>query len=173
MLATVARRILLALALTTVGITGLPTQAAARVSGEVAYSYEQTWQAAVRLIRVDLQCPITDRDQEMGFVLFEYTNQGRTYPGSLEVVRTTDSQGVEHIRVTVQVPAMPSYVERMVYDRLTRKLREDFGEVRTRRRPPASAPAEEPPSTSTNPSGNPPSSSTPPQSPAGDAPPAT
>lgn len=132
---TLARRLLVVLALTTVGVGLAPSVASARVSGEVSYSYSQTWQAAVRLIRVDLQCPITDRDEEMGFVLFEYTNQGRTYPGSLEIVRSTDARGDEHVRVTVQVPAMPSYVERMVYDRLTRKLREDFGEVRTRRRP--------------------------------------
>ncbi|MFO0710439.1 MAG: hypothetical protein U0353_11405 [Sandaracinus sp.] len=137
------RRLLLALALTTAGVSVAPSLAEARVSGEVSYTYEQTWQAAVRMIRVDLQCPITDRDEEMGFVLFEYTNQGRRYPGSLEVVRSTDASGTEHIRVTVQVPAMPSYVERMVYDRLTRKLREDFGDPRTRRRP--APPAETPP----------------------------
>lgn len=140
---TLARRLLLVLALSTVSVSLAPSIAEARVSGEVGYSYQQTWQAAVRLIRVDLQCPITDRDEEMGFVLFEYTNAGRTYPGSVEVVRTTDARGEERIRVTVQVPAMPSYVERMVYDRLTRKLREDFGEVRTRRRPTTpEAPAE-------------------------------
>ncbi|MBN8616854.1 MAG: hypothetical protein J0L92_40095 [Deltaproteobacteria bacterium] len=140
---TLARRLLVVLALTTVGVSLSPSRAEARVSGEIAYSYQQTWQATVRLLRVDLQCPITDRDEEMGFVLFEYTSQGRRYPGSVEVVRTTDARGEEHVRVTVQVPAMPSYVERMVYDRLTRKLREDFGDVRTRRRPtPPEAPAE-------------------------------
>lgn len=142
-----ARRLLLALALSIATVSLAPPVAEARVTGETAYSYEQTWQTAVRLLRVDLQCPITDRDEEMGFVLFEYTSQGRTYPGSVEIVRSTDARGEEHIRVTVQVPAMPSYVERMVFDRLTRKLREDYGDVRTRRRPqpPAAPPPEETP----------------------------
>lgn len=142
-----ARRLVLVLALCTVGVSLTPAVAEARVTGEIAYSYEQTWQTAVRLLRVDLQCPITDRDEEMGFVLFEYTSQGRTYPGSVEIVRSTDARGEEHIRVTVQVPAMPSYVERMMFDRLTRKLREDYGDVRTRRRPqePATPPEQAPP----------------------------
>jgi hypothetical protein len=144
---------LLALATVGGGTLAAPGVAEARVSGEVTYTYAQTWQAAVRLVRVDLGCPITDRDEEMGFVLFEYQNAGRSYPGSLEVVRSTDERGVEHIRVTVQVNAMPSYVERMIFDRLTRKLREDFGEARTPRRPPTppaqpAPPAEDPPAAS-------------------------
>lgn len=153
-----ARRLLLVLALSTAGASLAPSVAQARVSGEISYSYEQTWQTAVRMLRVDLQCPITDRDEEMGFVLFEYTSQGRTYPGSVEIVRSTDARGQEHIRVTVQVPAMPSYVERMMFDRLTRKLREDYGDVRTRRRPqpPEATPPEEAPPEETPPGEAPP-----------------
>jgi len=148
-----ARRLLLALAITTAAWSTSASVAEARFSGEVTYSYEQTWQAAVRLIRVDLQCPISDRDEELGFVLFEYRTGGRSYPGSLEVVRRTDGRGVEHIQVTVQVNAMPSYVERMVFERLTRKLREDFGESRTRRRP--QPPEESPPPVESPPSEDP------------------
>ncbi|MFN9811952.1 MAG: hypothetical protein ACK6CU_20220, partial [Deltaproteobacteria bacterium] len=101
----VARRLLLVLALSVVGAAAAPAIARARVSGEIAYTYDQAWQSAVRMLRVDLQCPITDRDEELGFVLFEYTSQGRRYPGSLEIVRSTDARGQEHLRVTVQVPA--------------------------------------------------------------------
>lgn len=136
-------------------VVATPSVAEARFSGEVGYSYAETWQAAVRLVRVDLGCTITDRDEEMGYVLFEYRNAGRSYPGSLEVVRSTDERGTERIRVTVQVSAMPSYVERMIFDRLTRKLREDFGEARSPRRPaapaqpaPSAPPAEDPPGAS-------------------------
>jgi hypothetical protein len=154
-----ARRLLLVVALCSVGVSLTPAVAEARVSGEISYSYEQTWQSAVRLLRVDLQCPITDRDEEMGFVLFEYTSQGRQYPGSVEIVRSTDADGQEHIRVTVHVPAMPSYVERMVFDRLTRKLREDYGDVRTRRRPqaPTTRPSDESPPREDPPADAPPS----------------
>lgn len=131
------------------------TDAHARFAGEVAYGYEQTWQAAVRLIRVDLQCTITDRDEAMGFVLFEYRSGARTYPGSLEVVRTTSGDGRERVRVQVRLDAMPSYVERMVFERLVRKLREDFGEARDRPRgrvPPTESARSETPSDTSSPS---------------------
>ena len=122
--------------------------AQARVTGEIAYTYGQTWQAAIRMIRVDLACPVTDRDEENGFLLFDYQHSGRSYPGSVEIVRSTDEHGVERIRVAVQVSAMPTYVERMMLDRLTRKLRDDFGEPRRVRSatptPPAAEPAEPP-----------------------------
>jgi hypothetical protein len=137
---------LVALATSGVSTLAAPTVAAARFGGEVSHSYAQTWQAAVRLVRVDLGCPITDRDEEMGFVLFEYRHAGRSYPGSLEVVRSTDARGTERVRVTVQVSAMPSYVERMIFERLTRKLREDFGEARSPRRPSGPAQPVSPPS---------------------------
>ncbi len=130
--------------LVALGLLG-PEPARARISGDVGYTYDQAWQATIRLIRVDLGCNITERDADTGFVLFEYANQGRSYPGSVELVRTADGAGNERVRVTVQVSAMPSYVERMVLDRLTRKLREDFGDARSRQRPPA-RPAPTPPS---------------------------
>lgn len=124
-----------------------PGLARARVQGDYTYQWSQVWQAAVRLVRVDLQCPITDRDEEIGFVMFTYREAGRDHAGSVELVRAQVSSG-ERVRVVVQIPSMPSYVERMVLDRLTRKLREDFGDAPRPPRParPAEPPApEEPP----------------------------
>ena len=100
--------------------------AEARRSDTHAYRYEQVWRSAVRLVRVDYGFPVRDRDPEIGFVLFDYVDQGRSYPGSLELVRGTESRR-EIVRVTINIPAMPSYIERMVLDRLTRKLREEYG----------------------------------------------
>lgn len=160
---TVLRRlaILSALALP----VSLPTVAEARVTADFDYAYGQMWQAAVRLVRVDLACNVTDRDEDIGFVMFEYTNAGRTYSGSLELVRTTDSLGTEHVRVVVQVPRLPTYVERMIVDRLTRKLRDEFGEPRRVRparpapTPPAEEPSETPDDTEETPSEAPPARS--------------
>lgn len=102
--------------------------AAARASDEYSYRYDQLWQATIRLLRVDLGCQITDRDDAIGFLMFDYPGtNGRTHGGSVELVRTTDEHGTEHVRVTVQIPTMPTYVERHVLTRLGRKLREDFG----------------------------------------------
>jgi len=124
-----------------------PGLARARVQGDYTYQWAQVWQAAVRLVRVDLQCPITDRDEEIGYVMFTYREAGRDHAGSVELVRAQGSNGAERVRVVVQIPAMPSYVERMILDRLTRKLREDFGDAPRPQRParPAEPPATEEP----------------------------
>ncbi len=110
-------------------LVSLPaTQAAARASTEYTYRYEQLWQTTIRLLRVDLGCQITDRDDAIGFVMFDYPGTaGHTYGGSVELVRTTDEHGTERVRVTVHIPSMPTYVEQHVLTRLGRKLREDFG----------------------------------------------
>lgn len=117
------RTTLLALALLLV-----PATASARASTEYTYRYDQLLQATIRLLRVDLGCQITDRDDAMGFVMFDYPGTaGHSHGGSVELVRITDDHGVDHVRVTVQIPTMPTYVEQHVLTRLARKLREDFG----------------------------------------------
>lgn len=123
-----------------------PGLARARVQGDYTYAWSQVWQAAVRLVRIDLQCAITDRDEEIGYVMFVYRESGRDHAGSVELVRAQAASG-ERVRVVVQVASMPSWVERMILDRLTRKLRDDFGEAPRPARPssrPAPAPDEAP-----------------------------
>ena len=102
------------------------TPASARRSDRHAYRYPQVWSAVVRLLRVDYRYPIQERDQEVGFVLFEVVDQNQRYPASLELARL-EEQGREVVQVTLQVPGRPSYVERMILDRLTRKLRSSYG----------------------------------------------
>lgn len=101
----------------------LPAQA--RRQREFPYAFDQVWNAALRLVRVDLRCPVTDRDSEGGYVLFEYEAQGKRYPGSVELV--TPARGVNVTVVVVQVKGMPSYVEQMVLDRLDKKLLAEVG----------------------------------------------
>ncbi len=117
----------------------LPNTAQARKETDHRYHYEQVWSAAVRLVRVDLRYPIEDQDASIGYVLFQYQDRGRSYPGSIELVRT-QVEGVEYVRTVVQISAMPSYVEQIILDRLDRKLRAEFGAPperprRERRRP--------------------------------------
>jgi hypothetical protein len=116
-----------------------PASASARLTEEHGYDYDQVWRAAVRLVAVDLRFPITDRDAEIGYVLFEYVDQGRSYQGSIELVRAAGESG-ERIRVVVQVPGMPSYVERMILDRFARKLVDEYGPPRVRRPAPRPTP---------------------------------
>jgi hypothetical protein len=92
-----------------------------------SYPYVRVWTTAVRMMRVDFSSPITEKDQESGYFLFDYPDSGKSYPGSVEIVRVTEA-GLERARVVVTLEAMPSYVEQMLLDRLTRKLGEEYGE---------------------------------------------
>lgn len=114
----------------------LPLPAAARREATFGYPISRVWTAAVRLVRVDLECVIGEKDRDDGYFFFEYTDRGKSYPGSVELVSLQDS-GADHVRVIVQVPAMPAYVEAMILDRLGRKLEQEFG-------PPKAAPATKP-----------------------------
>ena len=120
-----------------------PATALARTSQDYPYPVDQAWNASLRLVRVDLRCPVTDRDQDSGYLLFDYVDGSHTYPGSVELVHTR-VEGRDGARVVVQIPAMPSYVERMILDRLARKLVEDFGEPAPAPRPPPAAPPDAP-----------------------------
>lgn len=112
--------------------------AEARIVRDQPYSRETTWNTAIRLIRVDLGCPITERDVDNGYFTFDWRDGRRSVPGSIEVI-PTQVDGRPGARVIVQIAAMPSYVEAMVLTRLSAKLRADFGE------PAAPPPRERPP----------------------------
>ncbi len=116
-----------------------PALASARATQDERYTFDLTWNAAVRLIRVDMGFTITERDRETGFVMFTYADAGRTTPGSLELIRTR-VDGVDGCRVVVNVPQMPTYVERHLLTRLARKLHDEYGDP-VLPTPPARAPA--------------------------------
>jgi hypothetical protein len=130
-------------------VFALSSTAYARTSADYVYTYDQLWRASVRLIAVDFRFSITERYPEIGFLLFEYREGSRTFPGSVELVRT-GTEGAEGVRVVVTIEAMPSYVERVVLDRLGRKLYEEYGTPPRRPRPvqpPAPPPEEDAPET--------------------------
>ncbi len=98
----------------------LPSIGQAKKTEDYRHSYDQVWRAAVRLIRVDQGYPIRDRDESIGYLLFDYRDDGRKYPGSVELIRIKD-QGGGSVRAIIQIPAMPSYIERMLLDKLEKK----------------------------------------------------
>lgn len=112
-----------------------PVPARARTASSLPYARDKVWNTALRLVRVDLGCPLGERDADTGFFMFEYVDGARRFPGSVEIVpaRVDNRDGV---RVIVQVQAMPSYVERMILDRLSRKLIDDYGLPPPARHPP-------------------------------------
>ncbi len=113
--------------LVTVAMVAAPSLAAGRSVRDEPYPLESAWNAAVRLVRVDMGCPITERDRDMGYFTFDYREGSRTVPGSIEVVRV-EVDGRQGTRIIVQVPLMPTYVETMLLNRLNRKLHEEYGE---------------------------------------------
>jgi hypothetical protein len=119
-------------------LAALPAPASARRQREFPYAFDQVWNAALRLVRVDLRFAVTDRDPEGGYVLFDYEAQGKRYPGSLELVSQARTAQVATV-VVAQVKGMPTYVEQMILDRLDKKLLSDFGP------PPAPAKPSPPP----------------------------
>ena len=129
-----ASTLLLAVALVVPAVVMLRAgEAGASVAYEAPYSFEQTYGTALRLIRVDLGCIITEKDPANGYLLFEYTSPesgSRVHRGALEIVRGKDTT-----HVAVQLPTLPQYHEQMVIDALGKKLTAEHGYPLARPRP--------------------------------------
>ena len=110
--------------------------AQARSEAEARYSKAQTFSAALRYLRVDLEYEVLEKDPEAAYLIFKYATPGQrqTSTGTMEIVASED-----RVRIYVKLPKMPEYHERVLRDGLLRKLREEYGE------PPAPAPKPEPP----------------------------
>jgi hypothetical protein len=111
--------------------------AAAKSAYESTYGYDRTWNAGMRLVRVDLGLKIAEKDEGAGYLLFDYTSpEGgkKPVPGSMEFVRSRDTGAV---RVIVQIPQMPGYHEQVLVDHLARKLRTEYGDPPKRPIPPS------------------------------------
>lgn len=101
---------------------------------ESPYSYHQTFGSAVRLLKVDLGLQVTETDAEWGYVMFEYTSPEsgeRKNQGSFTFVKIDD-----RVQVSLQIPAMPSYHEQVIIQKLRRKLEEEHGEPPPKKKPP-------------------------------------
>jgi len=122
-----------------------PRHAAARRQYEIRYPVERVWNTALRMVRVDMRLPVTDRDQEAGYLLFEYIESDRKYPGSIEII-SSEKDKRPLITVIVNVSGMPSYVEQMMLDKLEKKLNAEYGAPMEppKEAPPAKEPEKKP-----------------------------
>lgn len=101
-----------------------------------AYGFDRTWNAGMRLVRVDLGLKITEKDDSVGYLLFDYKSPesgAKAVPGSMEFIRSKDDGNV---RVVVQIPQMPGYHEQVLVDQLARKLRNEYGDPPKKAPPP-------------------------------------
>jgi hypothetical protein len=100
------------------------------------YSLQQTYGTALRLLRVDLGLEVTEKDEQAAYLLFQYRSSDdpkRVVAGAVELIALETE-----VRVVVKIPAIPEAHERLLRDRLVKKLREDYGE------PPKRKPAVKP-----------------------------
>jgi hypothetical protein len=99
------------------------------------YGYDRTWNAALRLVRVDNGWKVTEKDDQNGYLLFDYKQPetGKSYPGTLELVRGKDDESP--VSVLVQLPAMPQYHEQVLIDKLAQKMRREYGDAPVHARP--------------------------------------
>jgi hypothetical protein len=98
----------------------------AKTSFDSLYTLAQTYNAALRLVRVDLGLAVTEKDPSVAYVLFDYksTESGaRVVPGSIQMMDTGRT-----IKVVVQLGQMPRYHEQVLADALVKKLRDEYGD---------------------------------------------
>jgi hypothetical protein len=110
--------------------------AAAKGAYQSPYGYERTWNAALRLVRVDNGWKVTEKDETSGYLLFEYRSPENAKPtgATLEVVRANEADAP--VSVFLQVPQMPHYHEQVVLDALAAKMRHEYGDPPRRQAPP-------------------------------------
>jgi hypothetical protein len=125
------------------GVAVSAAPASARRQTEYQYPFERVWNAALRLVRVDMHLPVTDRDMDAGYLLFDYVDHGRRFPGSFELVKREKNQR-PYVTAVVQVGGMPSYIEQMLLDKLERKLKDELGEPMEPPKPAPDKPKEPP-----------------------------
>ena len=126
-----------------------PARAEARAEERLGYTKTQSYQAALRFLRVDHGYVVVEKDPDSGYLLFEYPlRDAGVTQGSIEVVERADS-----VALVVQLPKMPSYHERLLIEGLLKKLRDDYGAPPAQKKPtkeqddPDPAPDEGPPPT--------------------------
>ena len=110
--------------------------ASAKSAYDSAYGFDRTWNAGLRLVRVDLGLKVTEKDDTNGYLLFDYKSPEsgqKPVPGSMEFIKGKDGS----VRVVVQIAQMPGYHEQVLVDHLQRKLRTEYGDPPKKPPPPA------------------------------------
>ncbi len=131
--------ILVTMASVAAAVALIGTTATAKSDYSSPYGYDKTWNAALRMVRVDLGFKVLEKDDASGYLLFEYRSPEsgpKPTSGSLEFVRPS---GAGEVKVVAQIPQMPRYHEQVLLDDLARKMHDEYGE------PPAPRKAPPPP----------------------------
>lgn len=112
--------------------------AEARAEAVSDYSKAQTYNGALRYLRVDLGYEVVEKDPDAAYLLFRYEPVGRRgnpTHGSIEIIEAKGS-----VKLFIQLPRMPSYHEVVLRDGLLKKLRQEYGEPPKKPEPPRQKP---------------------------------
>ena len=114
----------------------------ARANYESPYGYDRTWNAAMRLVRVDNGWKVNEKEESSGYILFDYRSprQREGHPGSIEIVKVPGTDGA--VGVLVQLPQMPQYHEQVLLDALASKMRRENGNPPVRKKAEPAPPSE-------------------------------
>src|ERR1700722_4189576 len=123
-----------------IALTG--TVATAKSDYSSPYGYDKTWNAALRLVRVDLGFKVLEKDDASGYLLFEYRSPESGPKATSASFEFVHPSGGGDVKVVAQIPAMPRYHEQVLLDDLARKRRDDYGEPPARKAPPPPPPAD-------------------------------
>jgi hypothetical protein len=106
-------------------VLSTPGSAGASTETRSGYTKVQTYNGALRFLRVDMSYEITEKDAQAAYLLFHFMPEGRKKEtnGAIEIVEREDG-----VRVYVRLPELPHYQEEMLSDGLFRKLRDEYGD---------------------------------------------
>lgn len=112
----------------------------ARAASDVPYNLRETFSAAMRFVRVDKGCEVTDKDATAAFVIFQCRDEDKVKRGAVEIFHAR-ADGKEGVRLQIALGDDPHYMEVRWLELLERKLRDERGTP-----PPVKpAPPEKPP----------------------------
>ncbi|MBW2262543.1 MAG: hypothetical protein JRG91_11270 [Deltaproteobacteria bacterium] len=105
-----------------------PWPASADEKRMLKYPYSWVMKASLRLIKIDLGCPIEEVDKDTGYILFRYTYQGVESPASLEISDLSSDDNGYLVNSRVMMNELPSWVETDLLDKLEEKLKDEYGD---------------------------------------------
>ena len=107
-------------------LVAVPAPVVAKSEKTVVYGVAKVFPAAVRFLRVDEGVKIIEKDPDNGYVMFELKEEGKTFPGALEMIEA-ENAGRPAVKLVLRIEDRPSYVEQAMLERLERKLRAELG----------------------------------------------
>lgn len=101
-----------------------PFTAEAATTRSAAYARSALWRAVLRYCAVDLEATLNAKDDDAGFVTFEFKHAGKVTRGAFELYVPSRKQSTV---VTLTLPQLPKYLEAMYLDRFFAKLEAQLG----------------------------------------------